>query len=308
MELRRLEHLVAVAETANFHKAAERCNITQSALSRSVQAAEEEYGVQLFDRGTTRVTCTEAGKLAVERARKVLFEDRCLARDMKMYRERLLGDLSIGVGPYPAAVIIPRMVVALRTSLPQVKIMVEVSSADRLSTRLRAEELDFFMADVRLLESAPDLLVQRVGKLVAGFYVRADHPLSHVESLEPAMLLPFGMGSVRAPMAIRLALGAAMGLPTGQAMPLMLECDDLSLLKKIARQTDTIIVCPDADAQQEVSAGHLVKLKLLKLEDPYADFAIVSLKGRSFSPAAIFALNAIRQSAAQAQGEQSVGH
>ena len=59
MDLKRLNHLVCLADQRNFGRAAVLCHLTQSAFSRSIQAAEEELGLQLFDRGTL-----EAGKRA----------------------------------------------------------------------------------------------------------------------------------------------------------------------------------------------------------------------------------------------------
>ena len=72
MDLRRLKHLVTLADARNFGRAALLCHVSQSAFSRSVQAAEEELGLKLFDRGTLEVTCTDAGAFVVERARKLL--------------------------------------------------------------------------------------------------------------------------------------------------------------------------------------------------------------------------------------------
>ena len=86
MDLRRLKHLVTLADARNFGRAALLCHVSQSAFSRSVQAAEEELGLKLFDRGTLEVTCTDAGAFVVERARKLLFENHCLERDVSLYR------------------------------------------------------------------------------------------------------------------------------------------------------------------------------------------------------------------------------
>src|SRR4051794_34588791 len=88
MEFRRLQHLVALADAGNFHKAAEKCHITQPAFTRSIQAAEDEYGLQLFDRRPNGVTVTAAGAIAVERARRLIFEDRCLTRDLKLFKDK----------------------------------------------------------------------------------------------------------------------------------------------------------------------------------------------------------------------------
>ena len=50
MNLRHLEYLLAVADTGSFSRAAERCHITQSALSGSIQALDAELGARLIDR------------------------------------------------------------------------------------------------------------------------------------------------------------------------------------------------------------------------------------------------------------------
>ena len=72
MELRQLEHFVAVAEDGSFTKAARRLSYVQSALSVSVQALERELGVRLFDRTTHRVSLTAAGESLLTPARRTL--------------------------------------------------------------------------------------------------------------------------------------------------------------------------------------------------------------------------------------------
>ncbi|MEJ0048830.1 MAG: LysR family transcriptional regulator [Rhodospirillales bacterium] len=53
MDLKKLGHAVVLEEERNFARAAARVHITQSALSRSIQALEAELGVRLFDRDLT---------------------------------------------------------------------------------------------------------------------------------------------------------------------------------------------------------------------------------------------------------------
>jgi DNA-binding transcriptional LysR family regulator len=72
VELRQLEHFVAVAEDGSFTKAARRLSYVQSALSVSVQALERELGVRLFDRTTHRVSLTAAGESLLPAARRTL--------------------------------------------------------------------------------------------------------------------------------------------------------------------------------------------------------------------------------------------
>src|SRR5205814_8278769 len=61
MDLRRFQHVVTLAEEGNFRRAAERVHLSQPAFSRSIQAAEGELGLPLFDRGATEARCTPAG-------------------------------------------------------------------------------------------------------------------------------------------------------------------------------------------------------------------------------------------------------
>ena len=103
MDIKHLTHIVALADKRNFARAAEQLNLSQPALSRSIQSAEIELGLRLFDRGNTEVTPTAAGEFVLERARRLVFDSRCLKRDVELYRDRKLGDVAFGVGPYPAA-------------------------------------------------------------------------------------------------------------------------------------------------------------------------------------------------------------
>jgi len=297
MDLKRYKHLVTLADTRNFGRAAVQCHLTQSAFSRSIHAAEDELGLQLFDRGTLEATCTDAGAFVVERARKLLFESRCLQRDVSLYRERLIGDLAFGVGPYPAATMVPPLLTEIRSQHPGVNVRVEVNNADYLAAHLRAEELDFYMADLRNVVAAADLDVARIARLPAGFYVRSGHPLRENPNITAAMLLPFGIASVRVPESVLLGLGARMGLGEGKRLPLAVECDDLSLLKSLAISTDTVIGCVDAGTALDVAQGQLVRLAVVDVPTQFADIAIVSLKGRSYSLMAQFAVDSMRRQA-----------
>lgn len=291
MDLRRLKHLVALADTRNFTRAAMQCHLSQPAFSRSVQAAEEELGLQLFDRNSTEVTCTDAGTFFIERARKLVFDSRCLERDVSLYRERLIGDLVFGVGPYPAATMMPGLLMELRTRFPGINTRVEVNNAKYLLEHLRSEELDFFLSNISLVPSAPDLVQTSIGRMSAGFYVRPGHPLLALHRTKAAALLPYGIASVRIPEPIRAMLGAWMGLEQGKLMPLAIECDDLNLLKMVSMTTDTLLACPDAGAVQEVQSGRLLRLDVSDLPPIFNEMGLFALKGRSHSPMAQFAVD-----------------
>ena len=72
MELRHLEHFVAVAEERNFTRAARRLHLVQSALSVSIRSLERELHTALFERTTREVKLTDAGRVLLPEARRTL--------------------------------------------------------------------------------------------------------------------------------------------------------------------------------------------------------------------------------------------
>src|SRR5712671_3403522 len=82
MEIHQLRYFVAVAETGNFTRAAERSNVSQPALSQQIINLEREVGHKLFHRLGRKAVLTEAGGAFLERARRILFEVENAAKEL----------------------------------------------------------------------------------------------------------------------------------------------------------------------------------------------------------------------------------
>lgn len=90
-------------------------------------------------------------------------------------------------------------------------------------------------------------------------------------------------------------LAPIFGLPAGSRVPLALECDDLSLLKKVAMRTDTVLVSPLAGAHEEVADQRLVRIAVAALPVLGSNLGVVALRDRSFSPLASHVVNWLQQ-------------
>src|SRR6202007_3020265 len=99
MELRHLRYFVAVAEASNFSKAAAKLRVAQPALSRQVQALEDEIGVDLFKRSPRGVTLTAEGKLFLEEARKLMANAEESVNKVRALARGEYGELHIGYAP-----------------------------------------------------------------------------------------------------------------------------------------------------------------------------------------------------------------
>lgn len=294
MDLKRLKHLVALADCRNFGRAAELCNLSQSAFSRSIQAAEVAFNLRLFDRVAGEVQCTPAGNFVIERARNLLFQNKSLEQDISLYRERLIGDLTFGAESHLAATILPLLLTELRTQFSGVNLSVEINKPRYLTELLKMDKLDFYLADMSNISLLPEVEATHFGVRESGFYVRRGHPLLQHSSIQGEALLPYGLASASTSDTFRLTLGALMGLPQDTVLPLVLECDDLNLLKTIAMSTDTVIIYPTMETLHKVYEEHLVPLAITNAPLLCCDIGLASLKGRSYSLVSQYAINFLK--------------
>lgn len=294
MDLKRLSHLVVLADECHFARAAERVHLSQPAFSRSIQSIERDLGMRLFDRETGDVKATPAGVFLIERARRLLFDARCLQRDAMLYRDSQLGDTAFGAGPFPAATIMPAVVLALRRQYPGVGLRVETNNAQLLFERLLTEEIEFFVADVRDLPDDPTLQVQSLGRQPAGLFVRSGHTLAGAPCAF-AQAWQYGVAATWMPTPVKLLVARLLDLPAGTDPVLAVQCDDMALLRSLALSTDTVVASSEWWLRDDVRAGTVVKLDVTDLPPVYAEMGVVTLVNRTPSPMAQRAIACVQE-------------
>lgn len=285
MDFRRLPHLLALADERHFARAAERVCLSQPAFSRSIQALERQLGQRLFDRHAGDVCPTPAGQFLIERARQLLLEANGLGRDMRLYGQAELGDIAFGMGPIPAATILPLVLPELRQRHPRVGLRVTEGHSSQLFERLVTQDIEFFVADVRGMPEDVALEIRSLGRQHGGFFVRADHPLAGTTT-SLAAVWARGLATVHLPGPIRVALSGLLGQQPGQALRLALECDNVALLRTVALSTDVVLGVTAAAVRNELAAGLLVPLQISDMPPLFSEMGIVSLRNRSHSPMA----------------------
>ena len=107
MELLQLEHFLAVVEERTFTRAAERVSRTQPAVSQSIKKLEEELGTPLFARDMHDVSLTEAGKVLVEYARKMVQARDDATREVGDLKNLKTGTLNIAAHESAAVYLLP---------------------------------------------------------------------------------------------------------------------------------------------------------------------------------------------------------
>jgi DNA-binding transcriptional LysR family regulator len=187
VEQRQLEFFVAVAEELNFTRAARRTHAVQSTVSASIRALEKALGAPLFDRSTTHVKLTGAGRALLPEARRALDQlDRARAA-VDGLRAGVTGSLRVGTLSGLTAVDMPALVGGFRRRHPGVHLSLRVDAAgsEGLLRGLREHTLDVAFVGLET-PTVPDLRVEPIATFQPRLLVPADHPLAGARTLTPA--------------------------------------------------------------------------------------------------------------------------
>jgi DNA-binding transcriptional LysR family regulator len=143
MELRHLRYFVAVAEELSFTRAAARLHIGQPPLSQQIQALEHEIGARLFERNKRRVLLTEAGRLFLADARRML----ALSEQAKETARRAhlgeAGELRVGFTfSTPFTPLFAKVVRRYRQQYPGVLLTLQEMATLPQLAKIEARELD----------------------------------------------------------------------------------------------------------------------------------------------------------------------
>lgn len=117
MELHQLRYFIAVAETGNFTRAAERSFVAQPSLSQQIMKLEGELGHKLFHRLGRKAVLTEAGAVFLERARRILFEVEDAAKELRD-DPALERTIVVGAIPTLAPFLLPQLLDRAKTAFP----------------------------------------------------------------------------------------------------------------------------------------------------------------------------------------------
>ncbi|MEV5439289.1 LysR substrate-binding domain-containing protein [Streptomyces sp. NPDC052682] len=142
MELRHLQHFVAVAEDQHFTRAAERLMVSQSGLSASIRALERELRTPLFVRTTRRVTLTPAGRALLTEAERILAQVRAAHEAVAAVQGVLRGMLAVGTEQCIAGIDAARLLAAFRHRHPDVEICLRQAGSGALAEEVAAGRLD----------------------------------------------------------------------------------------------------------------------------------------------------------------------
>jgi DNA-binding transcriptional LysR family regulator len=287
MNIKHLEHLLALADSGSFSRAAEKLFITQSALSRSIQSLEDDLNGRVLDRIGKRNELTPLGLDVVSRARHIVRDAAELRQSAKLLQGGGRGAISVGLGSGPAALLMqPLMCEAAKKQ--NMRVAITQGPVESQILLLRSRQLDAMVVDMRRVIPAADLNIESLVDLKTGFVVRANHPLIAKKAVTLSDVLHYHVASTPLSDEVARLMVDQYGSQANPAEMVTLRSDDVASLVNTATQTDAIFLGVIAAARRGLEDGSLVELHLKPKLVATARFAYVTLAGRTEAPAMVF--------------------
>lgn len=194
LDLKRLEHFLVVLDCKSFGKAAKQLNMTQSGLTKSIQALEEYIGVTLFTRHSRGVNPTNFGNTLARHAALITAQSNRAKIEIEALKDGRSGTIEIGIAPsWLMGGKMSRVISQVIKNRPSLNIRIysQVSSR-QLFDRLLRGELDFVIGTEQFGGQHPECEFIKLTEDVHGIVVRSKHPILRKHKITVTDFKEFG--------------------------------------------------------------------------------------------------------------------
>ena len=148
MEMQQVRYFVALAETLNFTRAAEKCNVSQPALTRAIQQLEHEFGGPLFHRERGNTHLSELGRMMLPYLQTVDEQTKAAREQARAVKKLEQATLTIGtmctIGPQ----LVAELMIRFQAAHPNVEVRVLDAGAPQMVELLEKGELEVAIVGV----------------------------------------------------------------------------------------------------------------------------------------------------------------
>jgi DNA-binding transcriptional LysR family regulator len=282
IDLRSCRHVVVLSRVLSYTKAAQELCLTQSALTRSIQAVERRANARLFDRHRGGVYLTSVGRAFVERASALLRDADDLEHLLDRASDADIGEVSFGMGPLAAQALLPAVLPRIFASKPDLRTHVLVRNTETLLPAVVQETIEFFISPEGPVPASAPLKNTSLGWIPMSLLVRDGHPL-----LDAARGKETGSYPLISPGPVTLNESWPRYCRPHLSGPLHV-IEDYGVASRITTNTDAIWLSSTYAAVAEIQAGLLQEIPVPRGQRPLRfRLMLYSLDRRSLSPAAL---------------------
>lgn len=289
IDLRHLQYFVAAAESRSFVRAAKLVNVSQPAITKSIQRMERWFGHALFERGA-ELKLTTFGAALIGDAKRVLGGFDELTQAASQFGKNGPITLKIGAGPLIAETLVGTAIGRLLGTYPGLQGVIHVDHYTVFPEMLRDRHIDFFIADITELKEAGDFVIRKLAPSRFQWFCRKGHPLAKRKAVSFEDVLAYPVVLPELPVWARewfthhMAPGAA---PSSKLQPFQpsVACSHFSTLKSIVQASDAVSALTELALRRKPYVKDFAMIDYTG-KTPSSNPGIVTLKRQAPSPAA----------------------
>jgi DNA-binding transcriptional LysR family regulator len=262
MDSRKLLYLATVVEQGSLKKAAKCLDVSQPALSKSMDRLESGLGVKLLDRGPTGITATAFGELLCSHARLIKDELEFAEARIQNAGKSRASVLTIGTLPSLAASVVPLAVSRWRERHPRMVLRVMERVQVELLFGLLRGDYDFIIAQTEFYDLLDGLKQRVIFRDRLRVFARPKHSLFRLTEPTWADLAKFPwvcpmVGGRQRTILEKLLLSEGLDLPQQ-----LIECGSIDFTKALVAASDHLAMLPEHAATSDVSKRKLKPLPI----------------------------------------------
>jgi DNA-binding transcriptional LysR family regulator len=183
----KVETFLRAAETLNFSETAKLIHISQPSVSHQIKTLEQDLGVKLFERSGAGLRLTEAGRILLPWARRLLHDMNNIQEMMSSLEDEVVGDLHIACSTTAGKYILPQLAARFRQRYPGIQISIPACASEQVTLNLLDGKAHLGVVSWEV--DNPEIEAQEFFQDRISLIVPANHRWALRTSIEPSELL-----------------------------------------------------------------------------------------------------------------------
>ncbi|SFN99030.1 DNA-binding transcriptional regulator, LysR family [Variovorax sp. PDC80] len=292
MKLQQLRDFITVASTGSLRAAARQLNVTQPAVTKSIQLLEKEIGCSLFDRAARGVSLNGAGRSFLPRAQAALNELLRGVQEIKTLNGEK-GSVNIGISAAISLTSLGDALKDFRKSFSDVNVRLISGAFSVMFTELRAGALDFSIGPRPPEALGGEFSVEHLFTNSRAVVCRRGHPLGDSTSLLDLINAEWLVSGVMGLPAVEHdQIFLNLGIPVPHTV---IQCEYPTALLALLAETDMISFLPKQYAADSSFLRHVLMEVPVREELPRTDILLIKKSGIPLTPMAEYLLTVIKR-------------
>lgn len=293
MNVAHLNAVLAIARYGSIRAAARHLGLSQPSLSKSLRQLEHYLDTALFERHSSGITLTDAGKAYLRHAEAALNELRRGKDEVNRIAKGRGGSVSIGMSAAPSLLFLADVIKDFREYYPTVKLNIVAGNFPALQTDLQSKRIEFSISPRPSFDLGPEYLTESLFVGHRAIYCRKNHPLLGARKLadlvQAEWIITGATGTARAEYDdIFEQYGLVPPVP-------VIQCEYTTALIALLADTDLLAMLPKQWIESNVTQGLLSQINVEETLVSGMDICYIKSTTLELSPAAQYLMTLIRR-------------